>query len=173
MAQRDRCCPVFSLLLIGVTITSAPLHAAFEIADVNDADLDNYRGYTRVYLDYGDNPITADEWATYTPSDGYVKNTPRNSEFNAENTLSSPGMPAPNIDVVTIDGYTWKFIAQTQSAMWPYSQAVFPNAENAYQAAYATTTPPAGTIKFSSNEKNQQMIFWAREGDSPEGNPIQ
>jgi hypothetical protein len=155
------------------SLSPAPLLASFEIADVTDAAVDDYRGYTRVYLDYGTNPITTEEWAAYTPSDGYVKNTPRNSEFNDENTLSSPGMPAPNVQVVTIDGYTWKFIAQTQSAMWPYSNDVFPNTENAYEAAVVTTTPPPGTIKFSSNEKNQQMIFWAREGNSPTNNPIQ
>lgn len=148
------------------------LQAGYEIADLTQAYQDGFRGYTRVYLDYGANPITSAEWPTYTPSPGYIKNTPRNPEFNAENTFSSPGLSDGQVDVVTIDGYTWKFIAQIQSAMWPYDSSLFPETLNAYQAAFATTTPPAGTIKFSSNEKNQEMIFWAREGNSSEGAPI-
>jgi len=158
--------------LVGSLTAPVSLHAAFEIADVTDAWIDGFQGYTRVWLDYGDDAISQEEWDAYTPSTGYIKNTPRNTEFNDENTLSSPGLPEPDVETDTIDGYTWKFIAQTQSAMWPYTQAVFPGTVNAYQAAFATTTPPAGTIRFSSNEKNQEMIWWAREGDSPEGNLI-
>jgi len=76
------------------------------------------------------------------------------------------------VQVATIDGYTWKFIAQTQSAMWPFSESAFPGMQNGYQAAFQTTTPPPGAIKFSSNEKNQEMIFWARENNDPAGAPI-
>lgn len=147
-------------------------HAAYEIADLTEAAQNSFQGYTRVYIDYGDHAITAEEWETYTPSPGYIKNTPRNAEFNAENTFSSPGLPDGQVTVSTIDGYTWKFIAQTQSAMWPYDQATFPGTQNAYEAASATTTPPVGTIKFSSNEKNQEMIFWARENNLPDGSLI-
>jgi hypothetical protein len=157
------------LCTLSLLLATQPVRAGFEIADLTEAAQNAFQGYTRVYIDYGDNPITAEEWATYTPSPGYLKNTPRNAEFNAENTFSSPGLPAGEVIVTTIDGYTWKFIAQTQSAMWPFDQTKFPGAQNAYEAASATTTPPVGTIKFSSNEKNQEMIFWAREGNDPEG----
>jgi hypothetical protein len=145
------------------------IRAAYEIADLTEAGENSFQGYTRVYIDYGDKAITAQQWETYTPSVGYIKNTPRNAEFNEENTFSSPGLPAGQVTVSTIDGYTWKFIAQTQSAMWPYDQKTFPGTQNAYEAASATTTPPVGTIKFSSNEKNQEMIFWARENNLPDG----
>jgi len=65
--------PAFLLL-------AAPLvQAGLEIADISEASQDDYRGYTRVYLDYGDNPITAEEWDTYTPSAAYIKNTPRDA----------------------------------------------------------------------------------------------
>ena len=156
---------------LGLLATSS-LHAGFEIADLTDAWQDGFHGYTRVYLDYGDNPITAEEWATFVPPTGYLKNTPRNAEFNAENTFSSPGMPIPEVEVVEIGGYTWKFIAQTQSAMWPFNSELFPGYSNSYQAAFNTTTPPPGSIKWTSNEKNQEMIFWATEGNDPEGAPI-
>ncbi len=56
--------------------------------------------------------------------------------------------------------------------MWPYNETAFPGTQNAYEAASATTTPPVGTIKFSSNEKNQEMIFWARENNAEEGELI-
>lgn len=161
----------FLLTTLTAIFIGLSAHAAFEIADVTDVGFD-FRGYTRVYIAYGDNPITEEEWQNYSPSLGYIKNTPRNGEFNDENTFSSPGLPAPDVQIVTIDGYTWKFIAQTQSAMHPYSHEIFPDTLNAYQAAFATTTPPLGAIKFSSNEKNQEMIFWARENNDPEGAPI-
>ncbi len=146
--------------------------AGYEIADLTDAWRDGFRGYTRVYLDDGDHRITSQEWDTFEAPTGYLKNSPRNPEFNAENTFSSPGKPAPEVEMVEIGGYTWKFIAQIQSAMWPYNTELFPETVNAYQAAFATITPPPGVIKFSSNEKNQEMIFWAREGNQPEGAPI-
>lgn len=162
---------LWPVLLFGSVVCSS-LQAGFEIADISEAYRDGFRGYTKVWLDYGDNPITAEEWETYTPSPGYLKNTPRNPEFNAEETFSSPGLPDGEVVVETIDSYTWKFIAQTQSAMWPYTRRTFPGTVNAYQAAFATTTPPPGTVKFSSNEKNQEMIFWARENNAPDGTPI-
>jgi MYXO-CTERM domain-containing protein len=153
-------------LLLGF---SAPIaRAAYEIADINGVG-DDFTGYTKVYIAYGSNPITTDDqWATYTQPDGFIKNTERNGEFNAETTFSSPGQPAPDITLYTDPaGYTWKFIAQTQSAMWPYTSGT-----NPYQQAATTTTPPAGTVKYTSNEKNQEMVFWAREGNDPAGAPI-
>ena len=153
---------------------SHSLHAGYEIADLTDASENNYRGYTRVYLNDGVNPIEEGEWDAFTPPDGFLKNSPRNPEFNAENTFSSPGKPAGEVNIVDIgtDGsgapYTWKFIAQIQSAMWgDYAALPFPT--NPYRSASVVVTPPDRTIKFSSNEKNQEMIFWAREGNLPGG----
>lgn len=171
MTQPRFSCAALVVLSLGV-LTVSSLRAGYEIADITEAWQNGFQGYTRVYIDYGDNPITEEEWAVYTPSLGYLKNTPRNPEFNTENTFSSPGLPAPDVEIVTIDGYTWKFIAQIQSAMWPYNHEIFPDTFNAYQAAFAATTPPESAIKFSSNEKNQEMVFWAREDDSPLGAPI-
>lgn len=153
-------------LLLGFSAPTA--RAAYEIADPSGVGTD-FTGYTKVYIAYGDNPITTDEqWAAYTQPDGFIKNTERNGEFNAETTFSSPGQPAPDITLYTDpSGYTWKFIAQTQSAMWPGSEGT-----NPYQQAATTTTPPAGTVKYTSNEKNQEMVFWARENNDPAGAPI-
>ncbi len=162
----------FSLIFGFVLSLASTLQAGYEIADLTDAWEDAFRGYTRVYLDFGENRISDEAWPGFVPPTGYLKNSPRNGLFNAENTFSSPGMPSGNVIVENIGGYTWKFIAQIQSAMWPYDLETFPGTINAYQAAFTTVTPPAGSIKFSSNEKNQEMIFWAREGNTPEGAPI-
>ncbi len=148
------------------------VQAGYEIADTTDASDNDYRGYMRVYLDYGSNPIESDEWETFGPPEGYLKNSPRNPEFNAENTMSSPGKPSGEVVIAEIGAdandvpYTWKFIAQIQSAMWgDYSELPFP--ANPYRSASVIITPPDHTIKFSSNEKNQEMIFWATEGNVP------
>lgn len=163
--------------ILGLWAFVAPsLQAGFEIAYVAEAPENNWQGYTKVYIDSGDNPIDAEEWEAFVPPPGYFKNTPRNAEFNAENTFTSPGLPYVQIDAIGTDpegeGYTWMFVAQTQSAMWPYNHELFPGTTNAYEAAALVTTPPPGAIKFSSNEKNQEMIFWARENNAPDGAPI-
>jgi hypothetical protein len=76
-------------------------------------------------------------------------------------------MPPPEVIPMTdSSGYTWKLIAKTQSAMWSYEEGANPYAEA------LVTTPPPGYVKFSSNEKNQEMIFWARENNAPDGAPI-
>ena len=40
-------------------------------------------GPTDVYLADGSNPINSEEWATYTPPSGYIKNTTRNARFDS------------------------------------------------------------------------------------------
>jgi len=123
-----------------------------------------------VYLDSEPNAIdSAEEWENYDPPPGFLKNTPRNAEFNAEETISSPGLPPGQVTLYTDNsGYTWKFIAQTQSAVWPYASNT-----NPYVEATFNVTPDAGTVKYSSNEKNQVMIFFATVDDDPAGAPIE
>jgi hypothetical protein len=158
----------FGLAVAATLALCLPARAAYEIADISTVGID-FQGYTKVYLDSGTNPISPAEWDNYIPPDGFLKNTPRNAEFNAEQTLSSPGQPAPDVTMYTDNsGYTWKFIAQTQSAMWPYASGT-----NPYEQAASTVTPPAGTLKYSSNEKNQVMIFYATQDNDPAGAPIQ
>ncbi len=165
-----------TLLLLSLAVGHS-LHAGYEIADITEASDNDFRGYTRVYLNDGTNPIEESEWVSFVPPDDYLKNSPRNPEFNAEHTFSSPGKPEGEVIIANIgtDGsgaaYTWKFIAQIQSAMWgDYSALPFPT--NPYHSASFVVTPPDRTIKFSSNEKNQEMIFWATEGDIPGGTLI-
>ncbi|HWL53142.1 MAG TPA: PEP-CTERM sorting domain-containing protein [Chthoniobacteraceae bacterium] len=165
---------------------AGPLQAGYEIADVTGASDNNYQGYTNVYLDDGEQRITPSQWDAlemWEPGDGppsgtllppgYIKNTPRNGEFNEEETFSSPGYPNGEVEMAMISGYSWKFIARIQSAMWPYNTDLFPEYGNAYEAAAFETTPLEGTIKFSSNEKNQRMTFWAHENNDPQAAKIQ
>lgn len=170
----DKNFPTRVPLRVGLAVAAAlalclPARAAYEIADISSVGID-FQGYTKVYLDSGTNPIDSqEEWDNYTPPPGFLKNTPRNAEFNDEQTLSSPGLPVGQVTPYTDNsGYTWKFIAQTQSAMWPYASGT-----NPYEQAAYTVTPPAGTLKYSSNEKNQIMTFFATQGDDPSGLPIQ
>ena len=152
--------------------------AGSELADTTEAGAD-HTGPTSVILDYGSNPIPPEVFASpdYVPPPGYLKNTPRTPEFNAEETLSSPGEPEGVVTIVTTsDGYTWKIIARTLSANWPYDPEQYPTLDppptSAWDAAFRSPTPPAGVVRYSANEKNQLMTFWANESDSPSGEPI-
>ena len=160
---------------VAVLLTAAPSHAGQEIADLTDVGRD-FMGPTDVLLANGSNPIGAEAFETYDPPPGYLKNTERTAEFNAQETLSSPGLPEPEVEYVTTpDDYTWIFIARTYSAVWPFRPGLYPAPppRSAWAAAVASPTPPAGTVRYSSNAKNQLMTFWAREGDDEAGEPIQ
>ena len=56
--------------------------------------------------------------------------------------------------------------------MWPFSPADYPGKDysSGYEAAALELTPPAGTIKWTANAKNQEVTFDAR---TSEGKPIE
>ncbi|MEW6267858.1 MAG: hypothetical protein AB1689_01005 [Thermodesulfobacteriota bacterium] len=166
------------LLAILVLGAASRADAGSELADVTQIGADRM-GPTDVILDYPPNPIPAELFASpdYVPPPGYLKNTPRTAQFDAEETLSSPGEPEGVVTVVTTpDGFTWKRIARTLSANWPYDPDQYatldPPPLNAWDAAFRSPTPPAGVVRYSANEKNQLMTFFATDGDAPEGEPI-
>lgn len=149
--------------------------AGQEIADLTKIG-PNRKGPMDVLLAKGDNAITPEAFATYTPPKGYAKNSERTAQFNYQETLSSPGVPEPEITYVTTpDGYTWFIVAQTRSAMWPFDAAQYPDLdpppESAWEAAAQTPTPPKGVVRYSANAKNQDMYFWSRY-DGGEGDRI-
>ena len=167
-----------ALLAISLIAPASPVVAGSELADTTEAGADR-TGPTDILLDYGSNPIPPEvfESPDYVPPPGYLKNTPRTAEFNAEETLSSPGEPDGVVTIVTTsDGYTWKIIASTRSANWPYDPADYPTFEppptSAWDAAFRAPTPPEGVVRYSANEKNQIMTYWATEQDAPDGDPI-
>jgi hypothetical protein len=143
----------------------------FEIAYIGDVGA-SYTGPTYVYLAGGSNPIDAEEWASYTPPEGYLKNTTRNVQFNSGTFLTSPDSTTGLTYITTSDGYTWSFVAQTVSANWPFDAADYPDAEytSGYEAAALNTTPPPGVIKWSDNTKNQEITWDANDAD---GQPIE
>jgi len=51
----------FILSAVSLLLAAPLVQAGYEIADLTEAAQNSYQGYTRVYLDYGDNPITASE----------------------------------------------------------------------------------------------------------------
>jgi hypothetical protein len=141
-------------------------HVAYEIAYLGDLGAD-YTGPIEVYLADGSNPIDAEEWATYTPPPGYVKNSPRNLQFNQSTFISSPDSTTGQTYITTSDGYTWLYIAKTVSANWPFEPADYPNADytSGYEAAALEITPPDGVIKWTTNTKNQQITWDARTAE--------
>ncbi len=143
----------------------------YEIAYVGDVGSD-YMGTTKVYLADGSNPITAEEWATYTPPPGYIKNSSRNVQFDSSTVLTSPDSTTGKTYLTTSDSYTWLFVAQTVSANWPFDPDDYPDADysSGYEAAAFTATPPPGVIRWSDNIKNQEITWYARNS---EGQPIE
>lgn len=165
-------------LMLGLLVAAvlpATSKAGNEIADIAKVGKDR-KGPMDVLLAMGENPITHEEFETYTPPLRYIKNTERTAQFNYQETLSSPGEKEPNVTtVVTPEGYTWIIVAQIKSAMWPYDATQYPAMDppptSAWDAAFQTPTPPNGVVRYSANQKNQDMYFWARN-DSGEGERI-
>lgn len=144
--------------------------AGFEIAYVMNLGQD-FKGPTQVYLAGGTNPMTAEAWDTYVPPQGYIKNTTRNVEFNAQDVLTSPDSTTGETYITTSDEYTWLFVAETVSANWPFDRADYSVPfTSGYQAAALTTTPPPGVIKYSANTKNAIVTWLAKDAD---GQPIE
>ena len=145
---------------------------AYEIAYIGDLGAD-YTGPMMVYVADGSNPITAEEWATYTPPPGYLMNSPRNVQFNSSTVIASPNSPTERTYITTSDGYTWLVIAQTVSANWPFDPADYPdqNYTTGYEAAALNPTPPPGVIRWSDNTKNQEITWDAR--NAGDGKPIE
>ncbi len=144
-------------------------HSAYEIAYVGDVGSD-FTGPVLVYLAGGSNPIDAEEWSSYQPPPGYLKNTTRNLEFNSATFLSSPDSTTDEY-ITTSDGYTWFYMAKTISSDWPFVPAKYPaNYSSGYEAASLETTPPKGVIKWTANTKNQEITWYARNSD---GKPIE
>lgn len=144
--------------------------AGFEIAYVLNIGTD-FKGPTQVYLAGGSNPMTSEAWDAYQPPFGYIKNTTRNVEFNAQDVLTSPDSVTGETYITTTDGYTWLFVAETVSANWPFNAADYEtDYQSGYQAAALSTTPPPGVIKYSANTKNAIVTWLAKDAD---GKPIE
>lgn len=152
-------------------VLSETTHTAYEIAYLGDLG-SSFTGPILVYLAGGSNPIDAEEWATYEPPPGYIKNTPRNLQFNSSLFFSSPDTTSGETYITTSDGYTWTYIAKTVSSDWPFNPARYRGEDytSGYEAAALEQTPPKGVIKWTVNTKNQQLTWFARDSD---GKPIE
>lgn len=136
--------------------------------------IDHPRDFVQAYKEGGSNPITSTEWETYTPPEGYTKNTTRYLQFDESISLGGPGDPiGTETYITTSDGYTWGAISNVISAMWPYdsSQYTFPSNLGTFYAGNLTVTPPAGVVKLSSNYKSQLMKYYANENGVSPGTP--
>lgn len=125
------------------------------------------------YKGSGTNPITEDEWQTYVPPAGYIKNTERELQFNESHFIASPGEPdGTTAYITTSDSYTWAAMSKAASAMWPYSASDYDvPTTTAFEAGLAVTTPPDGVVKVSANYKGEEMKFYANENGVAPGTP--
>ncbi len=147
----------------------SPVTRAFEIISIEGVTQD-IKSFLTVYAQAGSNPINAEEWETYTPPNGYIKNTTRYLEFQEGAFIASPGQPdGSTIPITTPDGYTWLTLTNAINAMWPYdpSQYTGIGTTGSFAAGAFVTTPPAGVVKFTSNYKGQNMKFFATESGVP------
>ena len=141
-----------------------------EIFDTSAIGQD-YTGYLKAYIDAEPNPITPEEFSTYSVP-GWIKNTPRNAIFNYSKTLGSPSAPAGPLTPYTDPyGYTWGFIAQVQNVMWPFDPSDYPQLNpppsSGWEAAALAAKPvPSGVVVYTNNNKNQVLVFTARDLDT-------
>jgi hypothetical protein len=139
----------------------------FEIADLRGVGSD-YMGQMVVYLAAGDNPITEEEWATYTPDPGFILNTPRGPKFDVLNVLGSPYQPSGVFTYFTdSQGFTWQSVAAVENRIYPFDASDYtgytPPLTNSAQAGYVVLTPLPGTIQYNSNDKNHENVYYAED----------
>lgn len=144
----------------------------FEIADLRGLGAD-YKGQMVVYLASGDNPITEEAWATYTPDPGFILNTPRQPKFDTLNVLGSPFQPTGSFTTITdSQGFTWLAVAAVENRVWPFDADDYaghsPPITSSAQAGFLVPTPLPGTIQYNGNDKNHENIYRAEDS---EGNP--
>lgn len=144
---------------------------AFEIVDQGAILPPNQTSTTATLITYkegGSNQISSSAWnGGYLPPSPYSKNTTRYLQFNATYFISSPGQPAGTTTYITTsDGYTWMTLSTVHNAMTNWSASSYPGTVNAFQAGNYITTPVAGSVKWTSNYKAQNMLFYANQNNS-------
>lgn len=129
-----------------------------------------YTGIMPVYIDYGSNPIDAAGFASFNEPN-YVKNSTRQPIFDYTNTQGSPSAVSGPLITSTIGGYTWGAIADIQSFDWPFNASNYasPQPSSGWQAGAASSTVPAGVVKYSNINKNQLTIYTTVD---PDNHPI-
>ena len=139
----------------------------FEIADLRGVGAD-YMGQMVVYLATGEDPITEEEWASYTPDPGFILNTPRNPAFDVLNVLGSPYQPTGTSTYFTdSSGFTWQAVSAVENRIYPFDADDYsgytPPLTSSAQAGYVVVTPLPGTIQYNNNDKNHENIYHAED----------
>ena len=131
----------------------------------------NYTGYLKAYIDAEPNPIPPEDLSSYSVP-GWIVNTPRYTVFNYTKTIGSPSAPAGPLTPYTDQfGYTWGLIAQVQNVMWPFDPADYPQLNpppsSGWEAAALAGNPvPPGVMMYTNNNKNQVIVFTAKDPDT-------
>jgi len=140
--------------------------AGYEIARISGLG-ETFQGTLNVYVDQPGNPITGDAFAAYSVQ-GWIANSPRFAVFEYALTLGSPlAPPGPLTPYTDPLGYTWGAIADVKNFDWPFDPANYPTQQQAptsgWQAGSTSPTVPPGTVKYTNNDKNQILLFPARD----------
>jgi hypothetical protein len=148
--------------------------AGYEILDFTRVGPD-FTGTINAWIDNDPNPIDEAAFATYSVP-GWGTNTPRRAIFDYARTLGSPSAPpGPLTPYTDVYGYTWGRIAEVRNVMWPFNPADYPQVSpppaTGWEAAIKAGTPvPPGVVFYTANNKNQDLVFLARDPSS--GAPI-
>lgn len=154
-------------------LNTAERGAGYEIAYLGDVGRD-FHGFIKVYVDQEPNPISKEAFETYSEK-GYVQNTPRKAIFDYAKTEGSPSAPPGELTPYEDpQGYTWGLIAEVQNYDWPFNAANYPDMdpvpESGWEAGAFSPTVPDGVVKYTSNNKNQTLMFLAK--DEKTGDPL-
>jgi len=147
-----------------------PLAVSYEIIYTGSLNSDPAASvFVETYKEGGTNPITEDEWNSYTPPAGYLKNDTRYLQFNEQIYIGSPGTANGNTLYITTtggtpsDGYTWGQISDVVNAMWPWDTSLYPGTTSPFEAGNFVSTPVTNGVKVTTNYKAQIMKFYACE----------
>jgi hypothetical protein len=152
--------------------STAAKGAGYEIFDLTQLGAD-YTGPIKAWIDNEPNPIDEAAFASYQVP-GWVRNTPRRAIFDYTRTLGSPSVPPGPLTPYTDPlGYTWGQIAEVRNFIWPFDPADYPSPppSSGWEAGVKSgTSIPPGAVIYTANNKNQDLIFVAR--DPATGTPI-
>lgn len=144
--------------------------AKIEIFDLQQLDKTGY-GPVGVYVNLGYepypenfNPLPDSEFDSYTPDEGFIKNTGLRTPLFTGGFLSSPLLDNGDYQYLTDSkGYTWLYNTFNYMAIDPFQRKLYPKGTTRYSAVF--TPPPEGSLQIIVNDKNQPQTFAAKDSD--------
>ena len=153
-------------------------HEIFNLGPMYDAP-ESVTAVVAGYKNGGSNQVPDDVWngtngyAPYEPPYPYIKNSTRYLQFNLSHFMGSPGEPVGTTTFITTsDGYTWASMTSSHNAMIPFKVSDYagnkPPVLNAFAAGNWVLDPVAGSVKYTTNKKAQNMLFYSHQNNDPQ-----